>query len=207
MSKTKQKILEHSLRLFNDQGVSSISLRDIAESAGISVGNLQYHFKKREDIIQALYYQLVASIDAIMIIPDDNLLKAFFDLSKEMITLLFGHRFFLLDFNTIVKNNSTIKAHYTELSSRREAQFTEGVQLLIACGYFRKEEIKGEYQQLFQRIEVLSNFWFSAALIQGKTLDDSCIEGYSLAASQSIFPYLTEEGRRLYCLEFPEQAI
>jgi len=46
MSATKQKILKQSLQLFNELGISNVSLRDIADEAGISVGNLQYHFKK-----------------------------------------------------------------------------------------------------------------------------------------------------------------
>lgn len=52
---TKQKILQQALQLFNENGLSNVSLREISEAMDISVGNLQYHFKKREDIVEGLF--------------------------------------------------------------------------------------------------------------------------------------------------------
>ena len=80
MNATKQKILMKSLELFNTSGISKTSLRTISDEVGISVGNLQYHFKKREDIIEALYFQLVAKMNSIFFIPTDDLLKSFLNL-------------------------------------------------------------------------------------------------------------------------------
>ncbi len=47
---TNQKILEASLKLFNEKGFSEVGVREIARSMGISPGNLSYHFPKKEDI-------------------------------------------------------------------------------------------------------------------------------------------------------------
>ena len=54
---TKEKILNASLKLYNSKGVSNVSLRAIADEVGISVGNLQYHFKKREEIVINIIFQ------------------------------------------------------------------------------------------------------------------------------------------------------
>ncbi len=91
MNITKQKILIKSLELFNYNGISKTSLRTIADEVGISVGNLQYHFKKREDIIEALYFQLVKKMDAIFFMPNEDLLKSFLNISKEVITILYKY--------------------------------------------------------------------------------------------------------------------
>ena len=66
MANTKDKILKTSVRLFNENGLTNVSLRSIADDMKISVGNLQYHFKKREEIINALYFQMVEDIDAVV---------------------------------------------------------------------------------------------------------------------------------------------
>lgn len=207
MNATKQKILIKSLNLFNDSGISNVSLRAIADKAGISVGNLQYHFKKREDIIEALYFQLVEKIDSILFIKTDDLLQSFLNISVEIVTILYEYHFFLLDFITITRRNYKIKRHYSELSKRREIEFIKVVDVLIKNGVFREELLKNEYHSLFKRIEVISNFWFSSILIQADVLSRESIEQYSLLISQSIYPYLTDEAKNQYDTIFPSQLV
>jgi len=207
MNATKQRIIIKSLELFNYYGISSVSLRDIAEKAGISVGNLQYHFKKREDIIEALYFQLVDKVNGILFINNDNLLKSFFDVSNEMFSILYEYRFFLLDFVMITRNNKKIKNHYAELSKLREQQFLQIVVLFIKEGVFRKEKLRDEYLSLFKRIEAISNFWFSSIFIQSGVLSKDIIKEYSLLISQSIYPYLTKEAKKQFTQIFPNQII
>ncbi|PCJ64893.1 MAG: hypothetical protein COA58_11510 [Bacteroidetes bacterium] len=207
MNDTKQKILLASLWLFNDRGISAVSLRTIADKVGISVGNLQYHFKKREDIIEALYFQLVKEIDSIIFINDDDLLKSFFNISTEMFTILYEYHFFLLDFVTIVRNNKKIKSHYAELSQHREKQFLETAEVMIEKGLFREASLEKEYHNLYKRTEVISNFWFSSILIQADVLSEEAIRQYELLVSQSIYPYLTEKAKNQYVNIFPRQQI
>ncbi len=207
MNATKQKILSKSLKLFNEFGVSNISLRDISEEAGISVGNLQYHLKKREDIIESLYFQIVEKIDRIYAIQNEDLLKSLLNISNEIIKILYEYRFFSLDFITITRNNQKIKNHYSELSKQRETAFLEVIKILIKNGIFRKELLKNEYQHFYKRTEVISNFWFSSILIQKKTLSKKSLEGYSLLVTQSIFPYLTDDAKKQYAAIFPKQLV
>lgn len=51
---TKDRILEKSLELFNNQGVHNVGVRDIARALEMSPGNMSYHFPKKEDVILAL---------------------------------------------------------------------------------------------------------------------------------------------------------
>lgn len=202
MNKTKQKILIKSLKLFNDNGITNVSLRTIADDIEISVGNLQYHFKKREDIIEALYFELVKKLDGIFLTSPEDLIKSFLDISVEMISTLYDYRFFLLDFVSITRNNPKIKKDYSELSKRRELETLQLIGILIQQGLFREELLKGEYSSLFKRIEIISNFWFSSVLIQADTLSKESIQEYTLLVSQSIYPYLTDEAKSKYAKLF-----
>lgn len=47
----KEQILMTAVRLFNDKGYANVSLREIAKEAGTTIGNLTYHFPKKEDLI------------------------------------------------------------------------------------------------------------------------------------------------------------
>lgn len=53
--KTRDRILTTSLALFNSEGEAQVSTVDIAAVLGISPGNLYYHFKGKEAIIEALF--------------------------------------------------------------------------------------------------------------------------------------------------------
>jgi AcrR family transcriptional regulator len=53
--KTRDRILEVSLLLFNGEGEGALSSVDVANALEISPGNLYYHFKGKDAIIRALY--------------------------------------------------------------------------------------------------------------------------------------------------------
>ena len=55
---TRRLILEKSYALFQSQGYSATGMRQVAEACGISVGNLCYHFKKKEDLFMSFYLEL-----------------------------------------------------------------------------------------------------------------------------------------------------
>jgi AcrR family transcriptional regulator len=204
MNSTKQKILSTSLQLFNERGISDVSLRTISDELGISVGNLQYHFKKREDIVEALYFQLVEEIDGIEFVPRENMLESVMQISTETFKKMFQNRFFLLDFVSITRKNGKIKRHYAELSKRRIAEFLQVIELLIQHSVLREERLKGEYHGFYKRLELMSNFWFSSVLIQSDELTEACVNEYQLMIAQNIYPYLTSGGREMYAEKFPE---
>lgn len=48
------KILDAALELFSTQGFRATSVREIAEHAGLSVGNVYHHFRGKEELFQRL---------------------------------------------------------------------------------------------------------------------------------------------------------
>jgi AcrR family transcriptional regulator len=59
----KTRILESALKLFNEQGSMHVSTNHIATEAGISPGNLYYHFHNKEEIILALFQKMIPKWD------------------------------------------------------------------------------------------------------------------------------------------------
>lgn len=59
---TKEKILKTALNLFNERGVVDTTIRSIAEELAISSGHLTYHFRYKEELIEALYFELTDKI-------------------------------------------------------------------------------------------------------------------------------------------------
>ncbi|MCE5981141.1 TetR/AcrR family transcriptional regulator [Pseudomonas wadenswilerensis] len=53
--KTRDRILECALQLFNRQGEPNVSTLEIANEMGISPGNLYYHFHGKEPLVLGLF--------------------------------------------------------------------------------------------------------------------------------------------------------
>lgn len=197
MSKTKEKILSKSLELFNKHGLAEVSQRKITEELKISPGNLTYHFKKKEDIETALYFQLVELIDEQLkaISPQEISLQLMVQLTHGMFDCFFAYRFILLDFVHIMRINPTISNHYKALCIQRKGQFAFFFQQLIASDILRKEELPNEYELLYDRFQILSDFWMSSAEVVHAGVTQAHLSKYKTMILQSIYPYLTEKGK------------
>ena len=67
--KTRDRILTTSLALFNSEGEAQVSTVDIAAVLGISPGNLYYHFKGKEAIIESLFGDFETELRQVLSAP------------------------------------------------------------------------------------------------------------------------------------------
>lgn len=73
--KTRDRILQCSLNLFNAHGEAHVSTLEIANELGISPGNLYYHFHGKDPIILELFNQFRDNIGALLEPPTQLKLK------------------------------------------------------------------------------------------------------------------------------------
>ena len=69
-SKTKEKILKVSLKLFSTKGYKATTVRDIAGAMGVKQSALYNHFKNKDEILETLISNLTSS--AIVTLFDDK---------------------------------------------------------------------------------------------------------------------------------------
>ena len=52
---TRDRIVDAALRLFSERGTAAVSVREIADAAGVTVPGLYYHFASKADVIREVY--------------------------------------------------------------------------------------------------------------------------------------------------------
>lgn len=74
--KTRDRILECALQLFNQQGEPNVSTLEIANEMGISPGNLYYHFHGKEPLVLGLFERFEDELNPLLDPPLDVQLSA-----------------------------------------------------------------------------------------------------------------------------------
>jgi AcrR family transcriptional regulator len=128
---TKDKILDAALQLFNHEGAVASSTNHVASAAGLSPGNLYYHYKNKEDIVRALFTRLDHELNALFKLPEDRALQIA-DLEHLLhgnFALLWRYRFFYRDQLALLRRDPELRALYRTV---RERGF-HGTRALIAA--------------------------------------------------------------------------
>jgi AcrR family transcriptional regulator len=64
---TRERILEECRRLFNERGPAEVTTAEIAAAVAISEGNLHYHFRRKEQIVEALFDVFEQALEAVAV--------------------------------------------------------------------------------------------------------------------------------------------
>lgn len=198
--KTRERILQTSLRQFNELGTDQATVRSIAEEVGISHGNLCYHYKNTDALIEALYDQLIEELEepvAHSQQPDAGLADLIRS-AEATFHLLYKYRFLLLDFVRIIRRIDPIRKKFRVLMQLRREQFHKAFQHLIAQGLMREEWLPGLYDNLITNMLILGDNWIPNAEIHFDKKGEEVIRYYLNAFLGGLAPYLTQKGLKEY---------
>ena len=74
--KTRDRILECALQLFNHKGEPNVSTMEVANEMGISPGNLYYHFHGKEPLVLGLFERFQSELAPLLDPPPGAQLEA-----------------------------------------------------------------------------------------------------------------------------------
>ncbi|MFJ4372424.1 TetR/AcrR family transcriptional regulator [Pseudomonas japonica] len=118
--KTRERIVQNSLELFNQQGERSVSTNHIAAHMEISPGNLYYHFANKQEIIAELFSQYEEQVDSFLHPPKGRLAtvedKRFY--LKSILAAMWNFRFLHRDLEHLLDSDKELAARYRRFSQR-----------------------------------------------------------------------------------------
>lgn len=193
MSKTKQKIIQSAVVLFNQNGVVNTRIQDIAAEAGISPGNLTYHYKTKRALMQSVFRYMIKTMEQ-MALGNQLFVEGAEGMSvaKNFLEFQVKFRFFYLDTLEIIRAFPEIKVSYQE-QVEREINFIKNLLYFAAGkGYLIPEPIEGHYDALAQNAWTILNFRLTKREIIGK--EGFGIEEGLKELTALYYPYFTEKG-------------
>lgn len=186
---TKQKILAVARTLFNDYGYNSVSLRDIAKAVGISEGNLTYHFKKKENLIESLLLESVDTFPTGTPQTLEELDAIFEDLQQNVQKNLY----FFLHYAQLSQSSPEICQKQSIRYSKLLEKLKRAFQNLNEAGLVRDEVFSGEYNNMIDTLYMSIIYW--APFMELKKTAHADNTEYRNYAWNSMCHLLTEKGR------------
>ncbi len=166
-SKTKEKILKTALALLNNEGEPNISSVDIAAVMEISPGNLYYHYKGKDVIIEQLFSDfenefrqvLSATINKPLAIEDNWIFL--YIIFEE----IFDFRFFYFNLTALLERNPILKPKFSRLLALMQSTFMGLFSNLEDGGYlvFRPDEKR----VLAERLTAHFTYWLPYMQLRG----------------------------------------
>ena len=111
---TRQRILDCALAMFNAQGEPNVTTNHIADELEISPGNLYYHFRNKDDIIEQLFGRFEERIGEAMTVPEGRL-PGLEDIWLQMhlvFECIWDNRFLYRDLHDLVSRNRVVETHF-----------------------------------------------------------------------------------------------
>ncbi|QCK16784.1 TetR/AcrR family transcriptional regulator [Mangrovivirga cuniculi] len=197
MSETRNKILETSLVLFNQKGISSVSSKTIAENMGISYGNLCYHFPKKDDIVLELYLKMQEEVDKEFNLIREEVMNFDFvlDRLKVLFSVMYKYKFIYLGITKVIRHFDHIKNHAIQQNNDRRNILIVLAEFLKENGYMIEFTSDKQREMLIHSMLMVSNSWISDAEVFYSGKEEDKVEYYMQLFFSIIRPYLTKKGK------------
>jgi AcrR family transcriptional regulator len=197
--KTKAVILQAACALFNERGVSAVTLRDVATALGRAYGNVTYHFASKEPLIEALYGDMTQALSevsaAFLRAPDP--LTAILQAPQQTFAISLRYLFLLRDYLDIVRGYPALAERVRLSNELRKAGLRVLFLRLREAGLLRPELTDADLDYLMELSGAMRTFFFmqlQQADLQRPTLEQDYVD----YVNRLLFPYLSVSGQAIY---------
>ena len=196
--RTRERILETSLALFNRYGAPQVTTAHIADEMNISPGNLYYHFGNKDEIVIELFAAYEARVAPLFADPRgrhpgvDDLWLWLHLLFEEM----WGYRFLYRDLALLTSNHRALGTRFGALVRKGSSTVVEWCRAMVEDGTMRASG--REIDALAQNAMLVAAYWSSYDRIRRAAPDDATDADAGRAAYQvlALFgPYFTVDAR------------
>ncbi|MGP4844056.1 TetR/AcrR family transcriptional regulator [Marinobacter sp. 1Y8] len=194
--KTRDRIIDASLMLFNTVGEPNVTTLLISDELDISPGNLYYHFKSKGDIVSQLFSAYEAEMHDLLVVPDDvdislEQLGIFLHLIFEAIA---RYRFLYQDLVNVLSRYDNLQNRFRRILKLKRKAFQTLCESL--SGQQLMHISHTQLDALCEQLALTISYWVSFEMLSH--LEDKNRVDLGRGVFQMITliqPYLVEEAR------------
>jgi AcrR family transcriptional regulator len=199
--RTRERILELALRLYNDFGEPNVTTTTLSDEMGISPGNLYYHFRNKDEITNSVFEDFEREMDRLLGLTKEreaNIEDAWFFLHL-MFELIWKYRFLYRDLNDLLSRNRLLENHFKTLIGRKTEAAMRLLGNLQLSGNLKANEL--EMNTLATNMVVVTTYWLSYEYMQyARQFNDPATQGQGMARGayqvlSLVSPFLQGEAR------------
>ncbi len=158
---TRERILKVSLDLFNQHGESNVTTGHIADELNISPGNLYYHFRNKDEIIQHLFAEFEKQID-IAQGPITDAASAMEDMwlyLHMMFERIWQYRFLYRNLDDLLARDTKLKSHFNIIIGHKRDAIRAMCDSLVAAKAM--DATTKIIEALAENILVVATYWLN----------------------------------------------
>lgn len=194
--KTRDRIVETAKRLFNESGTGSVTTNHIAAATGISPGNLYYHFRNKEDVIRAIFDEMVAygreGFTSIAFAPSSDPLRSMEEIFRFIQNFNRRYIFFKRELPSLVLGDPVLKERYKASHQATLALVRASVDRAVQTGFLRPLD-EEERQGLAEMSWLIALFWINYLEVSGEKIDESSLERGTAISRMLIEAFMGRE--------------
>jgi AcrR family transcriptional regulator len=193
--KTRQRILDTALILFNERGESTVSTNHIADELEISPGNLYYHYRNKDDIIEQLFQRFEERMDQALVVPEGRAitLEDVWLQLHLVFECIWDYRFLYRDLVNILSRNRSLRLRFARILKRGSVNSHGIMKGLNETGAMRASA--AEIEGLSTNVLVLATFWLNYAGIRGEKDEQKAIQQGIVQVMMLVSPFLRDSER------------
>lgn len=160
--KTRDKIIQASITLFNENGERNVTTNHIAAHLSISPGNLYYHFRNKEDIILSIYEEYARDLllDTFPQVTDESKpLDTIIQYMDAVFQMMMKFRFFYSNLPVLLDKNPNLREKYVEVQHSIADRVSQLLLSLRAANVINFQD--DELADIVSILRIINTFWLS----------------------------------------------
>lgn len=192
MDFTKLQICRAAKELFNEKGYQSVSMRQIAGAAGISLGTLTYHYAHKQDLLEAIMDSTIKTFPQEA--PQD--IAGLCLLLRKLLESVADAQFYFND-PSVYRAVPMLQEQRDENVGRLFGLLERALSNLVSKGLLKPELTKERIRELVMVLMLSHTGWLQHNLSRSAEYEIG-LEELLGAQWAVVFPYLTGEGVEEY---------